>query len=403
MYTRNKYLEKIEPFIGKPVIKAVTGMRRVGKSCLLQLIMDELRSRSVSPDRIVYINKELLAFDFIRNHTDLHRYIHDRTASRDQPTYLFIDEIQEIENWERALADLLAQGGYDIFVSGSNARMLSSDIATLIAGRYVEIPVYSLSFPEYLYFRGASEDAITQEFQNYLWAGGLPGIHHFDFQQEIVYQYIASIYDTILLRDVIKRHAIRNVALLENITRYVFDNIGNIFSAKKIADHLKSQRLRIGVDTVQNYLAYLAATHAIHRVNRFDIRGRRLLEMHEKYYLNDVALRHALLGYRQQAISGILENLVYLELRRRGYRVSIGKIDTLEINFIAEKQDQKIYLQVAYLLSTPETVQREAAPLRRVKDNYPKYIVSTDTHFGSDLEGIRRVNIVDFLLDRQGR
>ena len=312
--------------------------------------------------------------------------------------YLFVDEIQEISGWEKAIASYLAEGDFDIYITGSNAHLLSSDIATLIAGRYIEIPVYSLSFKEFLLFRDQKRKSVDEDFSTYLWAGGFPAIHHFDFDEEVIYQYIGGIYNSILLKDVIKRNNIRNVSLLENIMRYLFDNVGNIFTAKKVADYLKSQKLKVGIETVQNYIAYLVATFAVHKVRRYDIRGKRLLELHEKYYLGDTALRHSLLGYREGEIAGILEILVFLELRRRGYQVYIGKIENKEINFIAEKENRKIYLQVTYLLASPETIAREFSALKIIKDNYPKYVISMDKIFGTDFEGIQRINLVDFLL-----
>lgn len=398
MYKRNLYIDRISPYIGKPVIKVITGMRRVGKSCFLQMIINELRAQKITPKCILYINKELLEYDFIQNYKDLNRYVKDAFSGVKTRKYLFVDEIQEISGWEKAIASYLAEGDFDIYITGSNAHLLSSDIATLIAGRYIEFPVYSLSFKEFLLFRDQKGKSVDEDFSTYLWTGGFPAIHHLDFDEEVIYQYIGSIYNTILLKDVIKRNNVRNVSLLENITHYIFDNIGNIFTAKKVADYLISQKLKVGIETVQNYIAYLTATFAVHKVRRYDIRGRRLLELHEKYYLGDTALRHSLLGYRKGEISGMLENLVFLELKRRGYQVYIGKIDNKEIDFIAEKENRKIYLQVTYLLASPETIEREFLALKMIKDNYPKYVISMDKIFGTDFEGIKRINLVDFLL-----
>ena len=399
MYKRNLYIEKIRPYIDKPVVKVITGMRRVGKSCFLQLIMNELYARKVAKKSILYINKESLDYDFIQDYRDLNRYVIDSFSGVKGTKYLFVDEIQEIEYWEKAIASFLADGDFDIYITGSNAHLLSSEIATLISGRYIEIPVHSLSFEEFLLFRDKRTKNKREEFSTYLWAGGFPAIHHFDFNQEVVYQYISSIYNTILLKDVIKRNNVRNVTLLENITRYIFQNVGNIFTAKKVSDYLKSQKLRVSIDTVQNYISYLISTFAVFKVPRFDVKGKRLLELHEKYYLGDVALRHALLGYREGDISGVLENLVYLELKRRGYHVFIGKVGNKEIDFIAEKENRKIYIQVAYLLTSPETIEREFSVLKSLKDNYPKYVISMDEIFGKDIDGIQRINLVDFLLN----
>jgi len=376
-------------------------MRRVGKSCLLQLIINELRAGKIQQNRILYINKESLDYDFIQDYTDLNKYVTDAFSGIKETKYLFIDEVQEIKNWEKAVTSFLSAGKFDIYITGSNAHLLSSEIATLISGRYIEIPVYALSFEEFLRFRDSKAESRQEAFSTYLWAGGYPAIHHFDFDREVVYQYINSIYNTILLKDVIKRNNVRNVTLLENITRYIFQNVGNIFTAKKVSDYLKSQKMKVSIDTVQNYISHLVSTYALFKVPRFDIRGKRLLELHEKYYLGDVALRHALLGYREGDISGVLENLVFLELNRRGYRVFIGKAGDKEVDFIAEKENRKIYVQVAYLLSLPETIEREFSVLKTIKDNYPKYVISMDEVFGGDIDGIKRLNLIDFMLNGQ--
>lgn len=401
MYKRNLYLNKIKPYINKPVIKVITGMRRVGKSYLLKQIMEDLKAVDIAKKNILYINKESLEYEFIGNYSDLYQYVRSFFNTVTGRKYLFVDEIQEINEWEKAITSFFSEGDFDIYITGSNAHLLSSEIATLISGRYIEIPVFTLSFEEFLMFRGKKKKDITTEFSTYLWAGGFPAIHHFDFNREVVYQYINSLYNTIVLKDVIKRNNVRNVNLLENITRYIFDNIGNIFSAKKVSDYMKSQKMKVGIETVQNYISYFLSTLAIHKVPRYDIKGKRLLELHEKYYLGDVAMRHALLGYREAEISGVLENLVFLELKRRGYQVYIGKLENKEIDFIAEKENRKIYLQVSYYLATPETIKREFSVLQNIKDNYPKYVVSMDTIFGGDFKGIQRINLVDFLLNPQ--
>jgi predicted AAA+ superfamily ATPase len=401
MHERNLYIKRITPLINTPVIKVITGMRRVGKSCLLKLIIERLRAGNVKTQQIVYINKESLEFDFIRNYQDLHAYVKKRFADVKGLKYLFVDEIQEIEKWEKAITSFFSDADIDIFITGSNAHLLSSEIATLISGRYIEIPVYALGFEEFLQFRGIEKPDVSKEFATFLKYGGFPAIHHFDLEEEVVYQYISALYDTILLKDVVKRNNVRNIHLLENVSRYLFDNIGNIFSAKRVADYIRSQRMSVGVETVQNYIAYLLSTFAIHKVSRYDIKGKRLLELHEKYYLGDIGMRHAILGFREGDISGLLENLVFLELKRRGYKVFIGQLGKQEIDFIAEKKNRKIYIQVAYLLATPETIEREFSVLLRINDNYPKYVLSMDTVFGNDVQGIQRINLIDFLLQKQ--
>ncbi|MBT4087467.1 MAG: ATP-binding protein [Deltaproteobacteria bacterium] len=398
MYIRGNYTDRIRPFIGKPVIKVITGMRRSGKSTFVKQIIAHLAVELVPEKSILYINKESLEFDFIRNYRDLHTYVQEFFSGITDKKYLFVDEIQEIENWEKAITSFFSDGDVDIFITGSNAHLLSSEIATLISGRYIEFPLYTLGFNEFLQFRDDQRGIVEEDFRNYLRFGGLPALHHFDFNEEVVYQYINALYSTILLKDVIKRNNIRNISLLENITKFIFDNIGNIFSAKKVSDYLKSQRIRVRPETVQNYVSYLLSSYAIYKVPRYDIKGKRLLEIHEKYYLGDIGFRNALLGYKDQDISGILENIVFLELKRRGYQIAIGKLGDLEIDFIAEKQNEKVYIQVAYLLAQPETIEREFSVLKKIKDNYPKFVLSLDTVIGEDVDGIRRMNLIEFLI-----
>ncbi len=399
MHTRNLYLGKILPFVDKPVIKVITGMRRAGKSCLLKLIIEKLEQQKEKKRSFLYINKESLDFDFIKNYRDLNEYVEGFFKPVQGNKYLFVDEIQEVIEWEKAITSFLARGDIDIYITGSNAHLLSSEISTLISGRFIEFPVYTLSFEEFLLFRDEKNMDTNTEFSNYLTFGGFPAIHHFEFNKEVIYQYINSLYSTILLKDVIKRNNVRNVNLLEKITQYIFDNVGNIFSAKKISDYMKSQKMNVGIETVQNYVSYLLSTFALHKVTRYDVKGKRRLALHEKYYMGDIGLRNALLGYKEKDISGLLENIVYLELKRRGYQLHIGKFENKEIDFIAEKEDRKIYVQVAYLLTTPETIEREFSVLKQIKDNYPKYVISMDTVFGTDFEGIQRNNLVDFLLN----
>ena len=402
MYTRPLYLNKIAPFIDKPVVKVITGMRRVGKSYLLRQLIERFTSSGVPRESILYIDKESLAFEAIRTYEDLNRVALEALERRSGLRYLLVDEVQEITGWEKAIASLANREDIDIYITGSNAHLFSSELASLLSGRFVEFPIYSLSFAEFRLFRGDRVADVSGDFERFLRFGGMPAIHHFDLEEEIVFQYIGAIYDTILLKDIVKRHSIRNVQLLENIARYLFDNIGNVCSAKKIADYLKSQRLRVGVETVQNYLAHFVEALIAHRVPRYDLKGKRLLEVHEKYYLGDTGIRHALLGYREADVSGILENIVFLELKRRGYQVYVGKFGDREVDFVATREREKLYVQVAYLLAAPETVDREFGVLRQIRDNYPKLVLSLDTAFGEDIEGIRRLNLIDFLLEQEG-
>ena len=398
MYKRKLYLDRIRPYLGTPIVKVLSGMRRVGKSYLMRQIIELLREDGVPGENILYVDKESLDFENIETHRDLDRAVKTVLAERQGRRFLLVDEIQEIMDWEKTIASWAGKGDIDIIITGSNAHLFSSQLASKLSGRYVEFPVYSLSFIEYLLFRGAKQGALQNEFLDYMRFGGLPAIHHFEQEEEVVYQYVTSVFNTILLKDIIMRHEVRNVALLERLARYLFDNVGRVMSAKSIADYLKSQRLQVGVETVQNYLAYFEETLVAHKVQRYDIKGKRLLDIHEKYFLGDTGMRHAVLGYREGELSGVLENIVYLELRRRGYTVHIGKLGAYEVDFVATKEKEKLYVQVAYMLATPEVVEREFGVLRAIPDNYPKLVLSMDTAFGEDVEGIRRQNLVEFLM-----
>ncbi|NQT94404.1 MAG: ATP-binding protein [Lentisphaerae bacterium] len=397
MYRRNLYLERIRPYLGKPVVKVLSGMRRVGKSYLMRQIINLLREDGVPVENILYIDKESLDFEDIATHRDLNRAAKTALSERQGPRFLLVDEIQEITDWEKAIASLGGEGDIDLIITGSNAHLFSSQLASRLSGRYVEFPVYALSFSEHLLFRGEKQGALQDEYIDYMRFGGLPAIHHFERDEEVVYQYVTSVFNTILLKDIVKRHEVRNVALLERVARYLFDNVGRVMSAKSIADYLKSQRLRVGVETVQNYLAYFEEALVAHKAQRYDIKGKRLLETHEKYFLGDVGMRHAVLGFREGELSGVLENIVYLELRRRGYTVHIGKLGVYEVDFIATREKEKLYIQVAYLLATPEVIAREFGVLQAIPDNYPKLVLSMDTAFGEDIEGVQRQNLVEFL------
>ncbi|MCK4541342.1 MAG: ATP-binding protein [Spirochaetales bacterium] len=403
LVSRPKYLEKIKVFINKPVVKVLTGVRRCGKSSLLQLIKNQLLYSGIDEKQFIWINKESLEFDSIKNYRDLHQFITARITVSQGVTYIFIDEVQEIEEWERAVSSILADGETDIFITGSNARLLSSELATLLSGRYVEIPVYPLTFSEYVTFRETigNRKQSPVEFQDFLKFGGFPGIHVFPLEEDIVFQYLNSLISTILFKDVVSRHAIREPAQLEQIVRFLFDNCGNITSAKRISEYLKNQKINISVDRVQNYFAYLEQAFLSYPVRRYDLKGLRHLEYHEKYYSGDIGLRHGMIGYKDNDISGVLENVVFLELLSRGYRISVGKWGQKEIDFVAEKQNERLYIQVCYLLSGPETINREFSALESLPDNYPKYVLSMDTILPGERSGIKRLNIIDWLLGKQ--
>lgn len=403
MIKRELYLKKIRNFIDKPVIKVITGMRRSGKSMILKLISQELLEKGILSQNIIYINFESLIFSDLTEFKSLYNHIIEKSQTLTEKVYILLDEIQEVEHWEKAVNSFMVDLDCDIYITGSNANLLSSELATYIAGRYVEIKVYPLSFREYIDFAKIQnpQNILSNEeyFEQYLQFGGLPGIHNFSYDKSNIYQYLSDIYSSILLKDVVAKNNIRDVELLERIILYIFDNIGNTFSAKNVSDFLKSQGRKLSRETVYNYLKALESAYIISSVQRYDVKGKALLETMEKFYLTDLGFRHAKLGYRPNDIAGYLENIIYLELIRRKYTVNIGKLGTKEIDFIGTLENEKLYIQVTYLLASPETVEREFSPLKKIEDNYPKYVLSMDNLGEYNIDGIVRKRIIDFLLE----
>lgn len=401
MIKRERYMAQIRDFIDKPVVKVLTGMRRCGKSAMLELIKEELKEKGVSEKNIIHINFESLRYEKLKEYHALYGTICEQSRDIQGKIYILLDEIQEVKGWEQVINSFRVDLNCDIYVTGSNARLMSGELATLLAGRYVEIRIYPLDFQEYLAFAKSNpEEAAFDEqkqFANYLKYGGLPGIHQMKWEENRIMQYLTDIYNSVLLKDVIARNGIRDTALLESIVQYLMDNVGKTFSAKTISDFLKNQGRKLSTETVYNYIKALENAFLIHKATRFDIKGKRMLETQEKYYLADLGLRHAVLGYRQDDIADILENVVYLELLRQGYIVSIGKQDVAEVDFVANKADNRIYIQVCYIL-TPENTEREFAPLEVINDNYEKMVLTMDTLLGINRGGIRQKNIVEFLL-----
>ena len=398
MIKREIYLRRISPFINKPVIKVITGIRRCGKSTFLKIIIEELKEKGINPNNILYINKDSLKYDFIRTYNDLSTYVSKKLSALQGNKYLFIDEIQDIEAWEKAVAGFFADNIADIYITGSNANLLSSELSTLLTGRYIEFKMNTLVFSEFLTFRNKTPQDKNDEFLLFMKYGGFPGIHQMVFNDEVINQYISAIYSTILLKDVVSRNQVRDVALLERIAVYLADNCGNITTAKGISNYIKSQHLRCSADTVQNYMQWLSSAYVTHRVNRFDIKGKKQLELYDKFYMGDVGFIFSTLGDKVQDISGKLENIVYLELISRGYKVYVGKLYDKEIDLIAIKDNSRIYLQVTYQLADEKVIKREFDVLESVKDNYPKIVLSMDTIFGKELNGVKWYNLIDFLL-----
>jgi len=400
---REKYMTQLLDFLDKPVVKVLSGMRRSGKSTLLELTRQTLLSRGINAQNIIYINYESLRHEHLKHYNALYEEISARADEAEGRIYILLDEIQEVLGWERAVNSFRVDFDCDIFITGSSAKMLSGELATLLAGRYIEIQVYPLDFTEYLHFAASYTQekslSVDGHFADFLRFGGLPGIHQMKWEESRIMQYLEDIYHSVLLKDVIARNKIRDVALLERIVLYILDNIGNTFSAKTISDFMKNQGRRLSTETVYNYIKALEDAFLIHKASRYDIKGKRILETQEKYYISDLGLRHALVGYRANDIAGLLENIVYLELRRRGYSVSIGKQGSAEVDFVADRSDDRLYIQVTYFL-TEDNMEREFAPLEAITDNYEKMVLSMDSLISISRNGIRQKNVVDFLLGK---
>lgn len=400
MIARTTYTDTITFYIDKPFVKVISGLRRSGKSMLLLLLQEELIRREVPPENIIFINFESFDFSDIDTAPKLYQYIKSKISNNTRH-YILIDEIQEVENWEKAVNALRVDFDTDIYITGSNSHLLSSELATYLAGRYIEIPVYTLSFNEYLQFRRHYADItqpnIINEFDLYLRKGGFPAIHTGSYSDEMIYKAVHDIYSSAILRDTIQRHKIRDVELLERVVKFVFDNVGNNFSAKTIADYFKSQQRRIDLNTVYNYLNALEAAFIIFRIPRYDLKGKEILKTNEKYFVGDQSLLYAVMGCKDRIMGGVLENIVMLELKRKGYHVFVGKLNTLEIDFVAEKQNHKMYIQVAWRFNDPKTIDREFAPLKAIDDNHPKYVLTTEENWSDNIDGIQHYHIARFL------
>jgi len=404
MIKRESYLEQIRPFIDKPFIKVLTGIRRSGKSAVLMMIQEELIDRGVDPGNIISINFESMIYSDLSDSRALFDYIRAKITDPGRKWYIFLDEIQEVLHWEKAVTSFLVDFDADLYITGSNSKLLSSELSTYIAGRYIEISVYPLSFREFLDFRAkrgiVPSENRQAEFVEFLRLGGFPAIHLAEYDYDAAYKIVNDIYASAILRDSIQRFNIRNIELLERIVKYALDNVGNIFSAKKIADYFKSQMRKADLNTVYNYLQALESAFIIQRVPRYDLKGHEILKTNDKYFAGDPSIKYAVLGYRDRDISGNLENIVYLELKRRGYKVYIGKLADREVDFVAEKSNERIYVQVAYKLPSPETVAREYGPLKEIRDSYPKYVVTMEDFWQDNIDGIKHRHIAEFLLQK---
>ena len=392
---RDAYLEQVKPFIGKNIIKVFTGQRRVGKSYLLFQLMRLIGQQDPMAVQ-VYINKEDLDFAFLKTAQDLNDYVLSNKGKKGK-TYVFIDEIQEIEHFEEALRSLLLHEDLDLYCTGSNANILSADIAGHLSGRALEITVFSLSYQEFIRFHRLEDSDTTLE--KYIKYGGLPYLKHLELTDPVVFEYLKNIYGTIVYRDIINRYAIRNVAFLEQLILFLAGNVGSLFSAKKISDFLKSQKINIAPNQVQTYIQYFVNAFLVHKVDRYDLLGKRIFEFGNKYYFENLGIRHGLYGYRPEDRGKVLENVVYNHLVFKGYTVKIGALGNAEIDFIGEKGGERRYIQVALALNDEKTFEREFGNLQKISDNYSKEVVTLETFTGNTFQGIKQTNLRSFLME----
>lgn len=402
MIDRPLYLDKIMPFVDTPFVKILTGVRRCGKSTILKMIIKKLREeKHVDDEQILSYRFDSMEYEDMTT-KELYLELKSKII-QSKKTYLFLDEIQEIEGWEKVVNTLASDFDVDICITGSNSRMMSSEISTYLTGRYITFHIYTLSFEEYLMFKKSYTTLkdLKQEFSQYVRLGGFPATHLQDYSQDEVYTIVKDIYNSTIFSDIVRRNQVKKIDQLERVVKYTFNNIGNTFSAKSISNYFKSEQRKIDNETVYSYLEKLQKAYILHKCSRYDLQGKDILKTQEKFYLADVSLRYSVLGYTVDSVAASLENIVYLELKRRGYDVYIGKIKDKEIDFVATKQNEKIYVQVTQEIKSEKTQKREYEQLLEIRDNYPKYVVMADNFAGGNYEGIKTMNIVDFLLSKE--
>lgn len=402
MINRPMYVDKIMAYADTPFVKILTGVRRCGKSTILKMIMEKLhKEKGVAEEQIVSYRFDSMEFEDM---TAKQMYEELKSSLyKNGRTYIFLDEMQEVDNWEKVINSLSADFDVDIYITGSNSRMMSSEIATYLTGRYITFRIYTLSFSEYLMFKSkytSLEDTRT-ELANYIRLGGFPATHLREYSQEEVYTIARDIYNSTIFSDIVKRNQIRKIDQLERVVKYAFNNVGNTFSAKSISDYLKAEQRSLDNETVYNYLEKLEKAYLLHRCSRYDLQGKEILKTQEKFYLADTSFRYSVLGYNADSVASSLENVVYLELSRRGYTVCIGKVGDGEIDFVATRQNEKIYVQVTEKINSDKTERREYERLLEIKDNYPKYVLRTDEFVGGNYEGIKTMHVADFLLSSE--
>ncbi len=397
MIQRKEYMEKLKSFKDKKIIKVITGIRRCGKSTLLELFKEYLLSTGISNNQIISINFEELKNEQLNDYKNLYEYI-ENCLSNNKMNYIFLDEIQNVKNFEKAVDSLFIKENVDIYITGSNAYLLSGELATLLSGRYVKIEMLPLSFKEYMEISNSTNK--SDAFKEYLEFGSFPFINELNKNGIAIKDYLEGIYSTVLLKDIASRKGIQNIATLEMVIRFIMDNIGNITSTNKICNTLNSNgKNTSSIHTVEEYISALKNSFFIYEANRYDIKGKEYLKSLEKYYVVDIGLRNILLNSKETNIGHLLENIVYIELLRRGYRINIGKIGNEEIDFIATNMDDVIYYQVCASVLDEETLKRELRPLDKITDHYPKYILTLDNLPTASYNGIKRINVIDWLLN----
>jgi predicted AAA+ superfamily ATPase len=396
---RELYMSRVRPFIGGELIKVMTGMRRSGKSVMLELIKAELLAAGVAPERLIAINFEDIRHAHLLTAAALHDAILKMAAGIAGKVYLFLDEIQEVAEWERCVNSLRVALDCDIYITGSNAKLLSGELATYLGGRYVEFVIYPFSFAEFLalYHTVEPDMPIPLAFQRYLQAGGMPYLANLRYDDASSRQYLTDLFNSVQLKDIVKRNKVRDVDLLERVISYIMVNLGTTFSASSLVKFLRNERRPMATETVLNYLRYCCDAYLFYQVKREDLRGKQILATNEKYYIADHGVREAVFGGNTRDINLILENIVYMELRRRGYTVTVGRAGEREIDFVGERRGGRLYIQVAYLLAAAETAEREFGVYDTIRDNFPKYVVTLD-ELDMSRNGIKHRNIRDFLL-----
>lgn len=399
MIKRELYMSRIRPFIGGELIKVVTGIRRSGKSVMLELVKQELLESGVGAEHFISINFEDMRNAHLCNAQSLHEEVLRLSSTIQGKVFLFFDEIQEVANWEKCINSLRVALDCDIYITGSNAKLLSGELATYLGGRYVEFVIYPFSFSEFLelYLPIFPQSSIQQCFQKYLVTGGMPYLSNLQYADEPSHQYLTDLFNSVMLKDIVKRNKVRDVDLLERILAFVTANVGTTFSATSLSKFLKSEHRTVAPETILNYIKYCCDAYLFYQVKRQDLQGKQLLATNEKYYIADHGIREAVFGGNMRDINLILENIVFMELLRRGYSVTVGKTGNKEVDFVCDKRGERIYIQVAYLLASEETIHREFDVYDSIRDHYPKYVVSLD-EFDMSRNGIRHRNIRDFLL-----